>query len=227
MKDAVGQQKYPNIEKTVKAMLILSHGNSDVERSFSEAANQVTKTRSTLSKESIIGLRAARDGLKLHNNKPENVDITSEFLRLGRCAHARYVSRVEEEKRQAERERQMREEEDQKKDERRKKSEEMIADNEKSRNEMRQLMKAENEQRDNFDVGDRLLEQGTERLKKALEKKDLKEIALAQAMIEAAQKKIHKAKDVMENTRKAQKKIEKRRQSLIDSFVSAKKAKQD
>lgn len=153
--------------------------------------------------------------------------MTSEFLRLGRSAHSRYLARMEEDKRQAEQEQQRRDEEDQKKNELRKKLEDIAADNERSRKAEKQLMKAESKQRDDFEVGDQLLDQGAERLKKALEKKDLKEIALAQAMIEAAQRRIHDVKGDMENTRKAQKKIEKRKQSLIDSFVSSKKAKQN
>lgn len=227
IKNAIGEQKYPNIEKIVKTVLILSHGNSDVERSFSVAKNQVPNSRSTLSQESINGLRAARDGLKLQGNKPEEVCIAQEFLRLGRSAHARYQCRIEEEKRQADLQRQRKDDEDRKMKELRKKADEMTAHNEKSRSAEKELNKAESKQRDDFEVGDRLLEQGAERLKIALEKKDMKEVALAQAMIEAAQKKIHDVKGDLDATRKAQKKIEKRKQSLIDSFVSSKKSKQN
>ena len=72
------------------------------------------------------------------------------------------------------------------------------------------MNKAESKQRDDFEVGDRLLEQGVERLKIALEKKDMKEVALAQAMIQAAQKRIRHVKGDLDFTRKAQKKIKKK-----------------
>ena len=48
IKNAIGEQKYPNIEKIVKtAILILSHGNSDVEYSFSMTKDQVPNSHCT------------------------------------------------------------------------------------------------------------------------------------------------------------------------------------
>ncbi len=54
----VGLPKYPTVSKIVKNLLIISHGNSDVERGFSINEHIVTENRTLLSLSSINGLRS-------------------------------------------------------------------------------------------------------------------------------------------------------------------------
>ena len=65
LNDANGGVKYPNITKTVKVALVLAHGNSDVERSFSESGNTVTAQRTSLSDDSVDAIRTTLDGIKM------------------------------------------------------------------------------------------------------------------------------------------------------------------
>ena len=62
LEDVNGDLKYPHLTKTVKIALVLAHGNSDVERSFSESGNCVTSQRSSFSVDSINAIRTTVDG---------------------------------------------------------------------------------------------------------------------------------------------------------------------
>src|SRR6266516_2553373 len=88
--------KYPVLSLFVKSVLVVTHGNSDVERGFSDSGHSVTAERAALNEASINGLRSTRDGLKLFDKKPHFVPMTREFLSLGRQAHSHYVARLEE-----------------------------------------------------------------------------------------------------------------------------------
>ncbi|CAF2855769.1 unnamed protein product [Rotaria sp. Silwood2] len=59
-----GRSKYPTFSKLVKNILIISHGNADIERGFSINENIVTTNRSSLSELSINGLRTTYDAVK-------------------------------------------------------------------------------------------------------------------------------------------------------------------
>lgn len=61
---SVGTPKYPTLGKLLKSILIISHGNADVERGFSINSNLVPENRSLLSEFSINGLRTVRDAIK-------------------------------------------------------------------------------------------------------------------------------------------------------------------
>ncbi len=58
----------------------------------------VTAQRSLLREESINALRSTTDGLKAFDNKPLLVPFTKDFIEIGRCAHANYARRIEEDK---------------------------------------------------------------------------------------------------------------------------------
>ncbi len=59
-----GVPKYPTLAKLVKNVLIISHGNAQVERGFSINSNIITENRSGLSESSINGLRLVYDAVK-------------------------------------------------------------------------------------------------------------------------------------------------------------------
>ncbi len=74
--------KYPNLAMVVKSLLVITHSNADVERGFSDSGQSVTAGRSALTEASINGLRSTRDGLKLFNDRPHLVPMTTSFYLL-------------------------------------------------------------------------------------------------------------------------------------------------
>jgi len=88
--------KYPVLSVFVKSLLVITHGNSDVERVFSDSGHSVTAERAALSEASIDGLRSTGDGLKLFDEKAHLVPMTRKFFSLGR--HSHYVARLEEDR---------------------------------------------------------------------------------------------------------------------------------
>lgn len=56
--------KYPTLAKVVKNIVIIPHGNAEIERGFSINSNTVTENRVSLSEASINGLRLVYDGIK-------------------------------------------------------------------------------------------------------------------------------------------------------------------
>lgn len=63
-----GYPKYPTLSKLIKNILIISHGNSDVERGFSINNNLLTEERTLLSEKSINGLRGIVDAVDFFGN---------------------------------------------------------------------------------------------------------------------------------------------------------------
>ena len=68
IKGADGCLKFPTLSKLIKNILIIPHGNADVERGFSINENIVTTNRSSLSSTSVNGLRSTYDGVKFAGN---------------------------------------------------------------------------------------------------------------------------------------------------------------
>ncbi len=60
----LGLPKYPTLAKIVRNVLIMSHGNSDVESGFSINEHFVTENRTLLPLSSINGLRSTWDAIK-------------------------------------------------------------------------------------------------------------------------------------------------------------------
>jgi len=61
---STGVPKYPTLSKLVQNVLIISHGNAQIERGFNINSNIITENRSRLSESSINGLRLVYDGVK-------------------------------------------------------------------------------------------------------------------------------------------------------------------
>lgn len=59
-----GHPKYATLSKLIKNVLIISHGNADVERGFNTNGNILTEERSLLSEKSLNGLRATYDAVE-------------------------------------------------------------------------------------------------------------------------------------------------------------------
>ena len=68
--------------------------------------------------------------------------------------------------------------------------------------------------------GDTILKEPNAKLRAAVRNKDFKEVSVAQAMIEASEKKISSANKAMQQTREQQQSVSKRRQTIINTFLS-------
>ena len=85
--------------KVVNTALVLGHGNTEVERVFSESRKSVTGDGIRLSEASSNGIRATSDGLKTFKC-PGSVPITKQLLQQGRSSHAHYAMRLEKEQKE-------------------------------------------------------------------------------------------------------------------------------
>ncbi|CAF4651079.1 unnamed protein product [Rotaria sp. Silwood1] len=176
LKTNTGTNKFIALPKLIKCILALSHGNADVERGFSENAFLLTDDRSLLSDASINGLRATRDGVKFFGNgKPHEVPITKALLDCVRDAHSRYC--IDLEKRQ----------------------QELLTNKNSIKEETKNdfLIEKQNDLYDeqillhkNLTTIQKMIDEGTERLTKAISLKDFKEIETSLLLIEGGNKKL-------------------------------------
>lgn len=219
LKDVMGEKKFPSIMKVVKTALILGHGNAEVERGFSESGKSVTDDRVRLSEAPINGIRATTDGLKAFKG-PGSVPITKQLLQLGRSAHAHYVLHLDKDKKE-------KEEAQKQLTLQREQAAQMEAQKQQLAKEKKDLNSKEKElerqeaaQQECMEVGDTILKEANAKLRAAVRKKDFKEVSVAQAMIEAAEKKISSANKAMQQTREQQQSVSKRKQTIINTFLS-------
>ncbi|CAF1665967.1 unnamed protein product [Rotaria magnacalcarata] len=78
-----GLPEYPRLSKIVKNILIISHGNSDVERGLSINENIVTENRTLLSLSSINDLRSTWNAIKFYGvDSPRRVPIKIDMIRV-------------------------------------------------------------------------------------------------------------------------------------------------
>ncbi|CAF1095313.1 unnamed protein product [Adineta steineri] len=162
LKTNTGIDKFLALPKLIKCVLALSHGNADVERGFSENAFLLTNERSLLSHASINGLRATRDGVKFFGNgKPHEVSITKNLLDSVRNAHSRYCMDLE------------------------KQQEKLL-----TKKRIFTEQQLTNDLYKNLIHIQKMIDEGTERLRKAILSKDFQDIGIAQLLIQDENKKL-------------------------------------
>ena len=93
---------FPYLKKLIKAGLMLSHGNTDVERSLSVNKQAIGTDRTILTPESLNGIRQVKDAVAPEDGKIHAMDFNKEFISCIRRAHERYRQRLEERKKQEE-----------------------------------------------------------------------------------------------------------------------------
>ena len=112
LKTSNGNTKYPHLTNVVKAALVLPHGNADVERGVSVNNRVVTAERNKLGEDTISGLRATKTMVKFsdpQHQKPENIPNNSKILSAARSAYSVYQRKLEDGKKEEERERKAKE----------------------------------------------------------------------------------------------------------------------
>lgn len=230
LKNSLGETKYKQLGNLGKKVLSLSHGNSEVERAFSISGNDVTSQRTSLSETTINAIGATMSGIRSLGNKLEAIPITKDFILLGRQAHRRYKIRLEEEQKRMEEQRRKRELEEKENEEHRRNAiledircQKITKKTEKLKEREARLEKEEANSTQMMSTGNELLSEAAEKLKNAVKSKDSTQIAVAQAMIETAESKLKAAQDEFSKTRATQRKVEKKKLTMLEAFINKKK----
>lgn len=181
------------MDKVVKALLSLSHGNAGPERGFSVNKKIYSADRTCLSSLSVNALRSVQDTIRLSGGIMQ-VSITPATLTAVRGASAAYRERIQREKQKMEQEQQQQDAkklaEEQKakmKEEETKKVAELA--------QMKKTLAEEDKQvNDGMRTVELMLENANSNLQQAIKAKDLQKVEVAQAMLLAANKKLQLAK---------------------------------
>ncbi len=91
----------PLLVQLVKAILVLPHGNAEVERLFSNLSDVVTKKRSGLAPYTVKALLVSRSGLMTNNWTARSIPFTNTLKDLCLNAHASYIQRLRDEEQTA------------------------------------------------------------------------------------------------------------------------------
>lgn len=98
MKTLSGTEMFPYLNKLIKAVLTLSHGNADVEWSLSINKQAIGANRTFLTHESLNGIRQVKDAVTATDRKIHIMDFSKELISCTRKANDRYRQRLEEQK---------------------------------------------------------------------------------------------------------------------------------
>jgi hypothetical protein len=185
-----GRKNFRLLPVVVKPLLCLAHGNADPERGFSVNKRLLTSDRSSLSEASINGLRTLEDVVR-RSGGVTKVPLTRDTLNDVRNAASLYRQRIETERLTAERNA-----------EKLKQAEELRqkndADSEVKKKDVdiakKALMDDDKQVNETIKTAEMMITNANDSLKQAIKCKDMCKAELAQAMIQAAQKKLTKAK---------------------------------
>ena len=186
-----GQLRYKLLPAVIKSALALGQTNAESERNLSVNAAIVTRERTLLSENTIIGLLVVKEAVRFFDtvsNQPEKIAITDDLRRFIRNAHAAYKERLEREREDEEKKRQevqrMKEISEKAKKEKerlleKKKSLELTENN---------LNEQEEKARQKLSLADELLKHATSKLDSALASKPINtnSITAAKMMLETA-----------------------------------------
>ncbi len=89
----------PTLVKLARAVLILPHGNAEVERIFSMLPDIITKKRSQLAPQTVASLVVTRSCMAAQGFTSANIPITNDLLDMAADAYANYVQRLKEKQR--------------------------------------------------------------------------------------------------------------------------------
>ena len=77
----MGNPKYRFLTRLIKSIIVLAHGNADVERGYSVNALLVSSAKTSLSSASFVALRTMKDAIRtLGSGTVLNVPITHDML---------------------------------------------------------------------------------------------------------------------------------------------------
>ena len=229
LRDVAGNRRYPTLRKLVMASLVIAHGNADVERGLSDNKRVVSKDRTKLSLSSIVSIRATQDAVRFHDpnsSNAANIPITRQLLVAVRNPHAAYTARLEKKKADREAKRRAKDPAD---DARKDEQARQIAKKRALQEQDEELVKNQHNAQNVLKAGEALLADGNEKLTSALRAKDFQMASVAQAIIEAGQKKCKTAREQLETIESKKKYVNRKRKELVAvaSAPPSKKHKQE
>ena len=102
IKNAAGNGKFRHIQNLIKICLSIHHGNTVAERSLSGNKNVLTKERTSLSEEKLIGLRRCKQYLR-NAGGAHQVLVSGHIINKVKDAHLNHTIRNMQEKEEEER----------------------------------------------------------------------------------------------------------------------------
>jgi hypothetical protein len=201
IKNASGLRKYSCLGKVVRACLSLSHGNADVERSFSVNKKVVTADRVSLGQDTINALRIVKEAIRIQGNgQISSIAITNRMLQLARSAYSVYKDHLEKKKAEIEMKRraiqQQRDEllaEETKKREAEEVERKKKRDKEKRRQLLKEIEMKQSEQRNVLKAAEGLLADAEKKLSDAIKCGDMCKVSIASGLLEVGRKRIAQA----------------------------------
>ena len=97
LKTTKNEVKYPDLEKLIKVCLTLSHGNADIERSFSETKNIVTSKHTLMSNHTLNGYKCVKSYMRRYDSKSEKLLFNQKLCMNVSNARKIYRERIERE----------------------------------------------------------------------------------------------------------------------------------
>jgi hypothetical protein len=194
IKNAVGLSKYSCLGKLVRACLSLSHGNADLERSFSVNKQVVTADRVSLGQETIGALRVVKEAIRIHGNgQVSEIPVTHRMLQLARSAYSLYKQHLEKKKAEAEMKRRSTEQERNKLLEEEKALQQKKQDKAKRIQLHKELDKRQTEQSNILKAAECLLADAEKKLSDAVKSADMCQVSFASGLLEVGRKRIAEA----------------------------------
>lgn len=220
-KTEMGHLKYPSLSKVVKVCLSLSHGNSDVERGFSLSKRILTEDKASMSERLLNDRLIIQDAVKPYPNVA-HIPITKELLTLAYGARKSYEIYLEEQKKLKE-EKEKIERENEERLREKKRNEERLKNLKGSVDELEKKAELLNKEKKEIQNSvDSLFKNANEKLKLAIQEKDMEGIRIAQAMIEGTAKLRETERNHDDKAQKINAAVNKRKKNLIDSFFNKK-----
>jgi len=217
--------KYPNVTAVVQPALSLIHGQGDVERGFSESGRTLTPDRASMKERTLDAYMITKNALRKFNNQPHLVPITKELVVSVEGARAKYETYLDAEKKKKEKEAKDKEDEERRKAEEEERQAELRRERKRISDEEEKLKEEKTKEAKQRKTGQKLLEEGSERLKVAIDQNDLEEASVAQALIEAAKKVQSEAELKRKEVSSLQKTIDEKKSRLITRCISREKKK--
>ena len=146
--------------------------------------------------------------------------ITKQLLQLGRSAHAHYVLRLDKDENEKEKVQKQLTFQKEQSAQMEAQKQQLAKEKKDLNSKEKQLERQEAAQQECMEDGDTILKESNAKLRAAVRNQDFKEVSVAQAMIEASEKKISSANKAMQQTREQQQSVSKRRQTIINTFLS-------
>ena len=215
MKNSAGLLKYPKLKLLVQALLSIAHGNADVERSLSYNKKTLGTDRSTMTHETLSGIRMINDHVKDKKATLHNMVLPREMLQSCKLASSNYRRRKEEEQRkkaETEREKKRRANEEQEE------KESIQRDRKKVKGKEDDLAKKEKGLVESQKVAEELFSQGNTHLSKAIKERNFVDAGVAQSLLDAAKTKMDSVQKELTTLRDSRKDLDKRKRKLLDKY---------